>query len=313
MARSRLAIPFLRPLLPLESCTNAIAGEEKEDDKGPVDLVYILEKIHSCEYTSVKAFQKDLNTLRNQAIEKMEDALKHCVDETEDVHQLSTYKDLLISLDTIMEAAEQFLDSKVLILQTIEDEVAGKLNIQRHISEHHNGNSIPEEDVEHVATTQQPPRRGRRRASDTSSNSNDTNGQDSGHKVSGYIAEGFWRVECEFDPSLFKSMKLDSVTLKVFNVFEKTAFHRKPLIASRTIQQWAEHVRQGYVPQQYKEGVLNGMNKSAYRGTPRSVASYQGKNDVLTKLKVRQLLDQETLDAALVRFVMSCIEIFSNF
>jgi hypothetical protein len=73
MSSSRLALPFLRPLLPLTS-QEALSSSPSSPS---IDLLLILENIHSLKYQKPLDFEMDLQLLKQEIIRRLYDWIQH--------------------------------------------------------------------------------------------------------------------------------------------------------------------------------------------------------------------------------------------
>ncbi len=155
MSRSRLALPFLRPMLPVthqlpigsssssSTTNNSTTPLSSSSTTLVVDLVSILENIHNLKYLSKKLFMIDLNNLRNQMIKRLELILTPLIHGSSNggssstivdnnltqlaqgvkVEDCSDYKDLVMAFDTIVDAALSFLDKNTILIDALEIEL----------------------------------------------------------------------------------------------------------------------------------------------------------------------------------------------
>lgn len=149
IASSRLALPFLRPLLPFTSANPSSSSSltvdsqqlEGASDDSRGDLTLILEHIHSLKYHSTKEFEEDLFSFRDHVYQKLYDHLKQfdktipsssssCISpkqQNEDIlrkHDLT--KVFYHSFETILEAGRNYIFSREIVFKEIEEEMRKK-------------------------------------------------------------------------------------------------------------------------------------------------------------------------------------------
>lgn len=150
IASSRLALPFLRPLLPFTSANPSSSSSltvdsqqqlEGASDDSRGDLTLILEHIHSLKYHSTKEFEEDLFSFRDHVYQKLYDHLKQfdktipsssssCIatkQQNEDIlrkHDLT--KVFYHSFETILEAGRNYIFSREIVFKEIEEEMRKK-------------------------------------------------------------------------------------------------------------------------------------------------------------------------------------------
>jgi hypothetical protein len=131
MAKSRMALPFLRPLLPfIESKTATISSGDVTPRS--FDLMTLLERIHDLHYGTLKSFFVELNSLRNLSLQQIRQALTvdDAASESFDdniIFESQDSKDLLLAFDTIAESAMSFLDKHRNITECLEQDIASSL------------------------------------------------------------------------------------------------------------------------------------------------------------------------------------------
>jgi hypothetical protein len=151
MSSSRLALPFLRPLLPLTPSQDASSASFSSS----MDLLLILENIHSLKYSKPSEFEVDLGLLKHEIIQRLYHWIQHFEGKNESVesdpapssaaaaggvvgsvpvwniseknmeiivshHSLT--KVIYNSFETISESAKNYLLNKDLLFQEIEEE-----------------------------------------------------------------------------------------------------------------------------------------------------------------------------------------------
>lgn len=149
MASSRLALPFLRPLLPAanqELWWKPLPANQDYHKESELDLLRILEHIHALKYSCVQEFEADLYLLRIKIYEKLyawifylsnqkdegENSSSHPLpalqiskDEKKIEEMLKNHdltKAFFLSFETLIESVENFLLNKDTLLQEIEEE-----------------------------------------------------------------------------------------------------------------------------------------------------------------------------------------------
>jgi hypothetical protein len=161
MSSSRLALPFLRPLLPLtplqDDSSSFSSSSSSSASSSSIDLLLILENIHSLKYSKPSEFVADLGLLKQEIIQRLYHWIQHFEGKNESVesdpapsfsvaaaaggvvgsvpvwniseknmeiivshHSLT--KIIYNSFETISESAKNYLLNKDLLFQEIEEE-----------------------------------------------------------------------------------------------------------------------------------------------------------------------------------------------
>jgi hypothetical protein len=131
-ANTRLALPFMHPLLPTivnESSSGCISTSSIEQtgintrtsNAFSMDLLAILEKIRRRQYRSVKSFYVDLNQIRNSISCRI--APKEPYDAGCSELFTQRFKSILLSFDTVVDGCVNYLTDKMLIVSNLEQQI----------------------------------------------------------------------------------------------------------------------------------------------------------------------------------------------
>jgi hypothetical protein len=117
MCMTRLAIPFLRPLLPDDSEGHTISSNcASVLSQMPTDLISVIEKIRSLQYINVKSFRDDLEhlkTLVNQRIERCNDK-RNC-------------RSIVHAFDSLVASVDTFIKNRLETLSSLEQSISRRL------------------------------------------------------------------------------------------------------------------------------------------------------------------------------------------
>lgn len=277
LSSSRLSLPFLRPLLPLT--TSSI-----DASLSSYDLIRIIEKIRSLEYSSATTYLDDINNVRNLIIQKVCESTELLYNDdtntfhpnrqsisqsngTESSHQsyidrdktsIRTAKVIVSSFDTIFEACKAYLmrDRALLIDSYAKKIKDNQLSLIQKNSQSGNGSC--------------------------SSSTSQTNASNSGSldaistNVNSFMSS-LWRKECS--RSIVSAIKhcqtlnhsMQSGTSSTIETSDESKYFS---ILERDIDEWKRYLEEGMMPENCRGRIdpwgiwnpSNSLNGSAVNG-----------------------------------------------
>lgn len=206
MAGSRLALPFLRPFLPLYLPNNA---PKTLNAANVMDLLSILEKIHSCGYKSSEELLIDMESMQASVDDILFAYLSPGGVTKEELHTLSEYKDVFLAYNTLIDSLQG----------TLSRDFSNQL-------------SVKDEEPANKRTPARSSHRKRSRQEDSDSDDNDISGALT-------VIRKLWRMECHCHPWLQPSSSL----FEWMN--SGLASCTSIVVPARSLSSWLQFIRHG--------------------------------------------------------------------